>query len=290
MKAIKVTLEKVLKHYLALAQKLDKETEAVKLLIMELSNLTPHEFYLNQQEKLSDELTFLIDEAVSKYLYQDIPIQHILGFSYFYGYQFKVSEHVLIPRRETEELVEHILYIYDHTFKGKEVRVLDLGCGSGCIGITLSLEALKMKVDAADISLDALKVARENNERLGSNVSFIHSNWFDQIDQKYDMIVSNPPYLPQDEFVEEIVKKEPAVALFGGPSGLDAYDIILKNATKYLKERGLIAFEHGYHQDAAIKALAIKYLEDPIIIQKKDLQGKNRMTFIGIGGILKDYE
>ena len=228
----------------------------------------------------------IIDKAVRQYVFEDIPVQHILGFSYFYGYRFKVNSDVLIPRRETEELVEEVLMIFDEYFLN-DVDVIDLGTGSGCISVTLSLEENKMHVDAVDLSLEALKVAEENNKNLGGSVKFFQSDWFKSVNKTYDIIVANPPYIPNGEAVEAIVKKEPSLALYGGIDGLEPYEIILKNAKNFLKKRALIAFEHGYQHKDAIRALTLNYFPDAVIFQKQDLQGKDRMTFIGIGGVLK---
>ncbi len=281
-----MTLEKVLSKYEKVALKNNKEPESIKWLIMELSFYTPHQFYMHQKEEMPESFLTMIDEAVNKYVFENIPVQHILGFSYFYGYKFKVNDNVLIPRRETEELVEEVLSIYDHYFNQQPVDVLDLGTGSGCIAVTLSLEENKMTVDAADISDDALVVAKENSQILGGNVNFFLSDWFSKVTKKYDMIIANPPYIPNDELVQDIVEKEPKLALFGGTNGIEPYEIILSRAKDFLKDKGLIAFEHGYLQAQAIKDLAIKHLPGATLFQKKDMQGKDRMTFVGIGGVL----
>ncbi|HLT00232.1 MAG TPA: peptide chain release factor N(5)-glutamine methyltransferase [Acholeplasma sp.] len=281
-----MTLRETLKLYEALASNNDKESEAVKLLIMELSLMTPNEFYMSQNKQVDVRMLDIIDKAVRQYVFDDIPVQHILGFSYFYGYRFKVNGDVLIPRRETEELVEEVLMIFDEYF-AKDVDVIDLGTGSGCISVTLSLEENKMHVDAVDLSKEALKVAEENNKNLGGTVNFFQSDWFKNVNKTYDIIVANPPYIPNGEAVDAIVKKEPSLALYGGVDGLEPYEIILKNAKNFLKKKGLIAFEHGYQHKDAIKALALNYFPDAEIFQKQDLQGKDRMTFIGIGGVLK---
>lgn len=282
-----MTLEKVLLKYEKIALKNNKEPESVKWLIMELSFYTPHQFYMHQKDEMPDSFLTMIDEAVNKYVFENIPVQHILGFSYFYGYKFKVNDNVLIPRRETEELVEEVLSIYDNYFNDQKIDVLDLGTGSGCIAVTLSLEEDQMLIDAADISDAALMVAKENNQILGGHVHFFNSDWFSKVDKKYEMIIANPPYIPNDETVQDIVEKEPKLALFGGTNGIDPYAIILSQAKNFLKEKALIAFEHGYLQAETIKDLITKYLPEAIIFQKKDMQGKDRMTFVGIGGILK---
>ena len=282
-----MTYEQLLKQSQKEAVKYDKEVEAVKLLLLELSNQSAHEFYLNLKKEVEVDFEKMFQMKLSQYLIEDIPVQHIIGHAYFYGRPFKVSKDVLIPRSETEQLVEEVLFLYDQYFENQTLRVLDLGTGSGCIGITLSLEEKNMNVTISDISLDALEVAKQNKHFLDSNVEIIHSDLFDHIEGKFDIIVSNPPYIPDQEALENIVKKEPNVALFGGSLGVDFYKKILKNIKPFLNDRALIAFEHGYLQKDIIKSFAYTYLPDSNILQKQDLQQKDRFTFIGFKDVLK---
>ncbi|MDX9692057.1 MAG: peptide chain release factor N(5)-glutamine methyltransferase, partial [Acholeplasmataceae bacterium] len=224
---------------------------------------------------------------LDQYLINHIPVQHLIGHSYFFGYPFMVNQDVLIPRSETEQLVENILMYYDQYFLGQSIDLLDLGTGSGCIGLTLALEEKKMNVTISDISDKALEVARQNKEKLGAKAKLILSDLFDDIKPKFDIIVSNPPYIPDEEIVEDIVTKEPTIALYGGKLGTDFYEKILKAAKLHVKEKALIAFEHGYQQKDQIRLFAETNYPDAKIIQLKDLQGKDRFTFIGLGGILE---
>lgn len=283
-----MTLEQLVKTYEKKVDNLGKDPHTMSWLITELSEFTPTEFYLNMSSKVSEVLKSKVEVGFKQYAIEGIPVQHIVGYSYFYGYKFKVSDQVLIPRRETEQLVEETLLIYDKYFDNQKVDVLDLGTGSGAIAITLSIEEPNMHVDAADISMSALMVAKENQLNLSSKVSFIQSDWFSEITKKYDIIVANPPYIPSSEAVEDIVKKEPSLALYGGSNGLEPYEIILKDAKNYLNEKSVIAFEHSMYQSENLKALILKYFKDVDIRQLKDLQGKDRMTFIGLGGIFNE--
>lgn len=262
------------------------EEEAAKLLLMELSTLNPHAFYMAMKDQVSDELKENYLHQLDRYLIEHIPIQHLIGYSYFYGYLFKVNEHVLIPRPETEQLVDHVLYFIDTYFPQGHIHVLDLGTGSGCIGLTLAKEEPRIHVTASDISAEALEVASKNVKQLDVDVKLIQSDLFQQITGLFDIIVSNPPYIPDSEVVAEIVSKEPSVALYGGSLGVDFYQKILIQAKPFLKEKALIAFEHGYQQKAIIKGFIDKLYPEAIVIQMKDLQGKDRFTFVGLGGIL----
>ena len=284
-----MSLENVLNEALNLAKFKNKEPEAIKFLLMELSGYSGSEFYMSLKKPIDPKLKERFFKAVEIYLEKDIPVQHILGYSYFYGYQFEVNNDVLIPRRETEELVEYILIYADKYLTEKEtLKVLDLGSGSGCIAISLSLENQKMQVLATDISEKALNTAKRNNEKLNAHVSFRQSDLFSEINETFDIIVSNPPYIPDEEILEEIVKKEPHLALFGGKKGLDFYERILKEASEYLHEDGLIAFEHGYQQKEDIKSLAETYFKKATIVQKQDMQGKDRFTFVCLGGLVDE--
>ncbi|MDL2292878.1 peptide chain release factor N(5)-glutamine methyltransferase [Acholeplasma sp. OttesenSCG-928-E16] len=270
-------------------EQFQKEVEAVKFLLLEMSLLSNAEFYLRYKTEAPDELVIKYLEAVDDYLINDKPIQHILGYSYFYGRKFNINENAFIPRLETEELVENVLLVFDEYFKEKKdkTKVLDLGTGSGAISITLSLEEESLEVYASDISIKALEVAKKTAEDLNGNVKFINSDWFSNINDKFDIIVSNPPYIPNQEDLDPIVRKDPSLALFGGSDGLDFYQKILSEAKDYLNDYSLIAFEHGDKQADRIAFFANKYLKDPIIKTIKDMQGKNRITLIGLGGVLK---
>lgn len=218
-----------------------------------------------------------IEEAI-KQLEQGIPVQYIVGNVDFYGYEFKVNKNVLIPRFETEELVNRtIKYIKKYI---QNPKIVDLGTGSGCIAITLSKE-LNVRVEAVDISEKALEVAKENNKNNNSNVIFYQGNMLEPLNKKYNVIISNPPYISRNEEIEDIVKNnEPELALYADNDGLYYYEQILKNASKYLEDKFLIAFEIGYLQGKKIKELALKYLNNINVLIEKDLSEKDRYVFI----------
>lgn len=281
-----MTYESLLRLANKKAREHHKEEEAVKLLLMELSEQTASEFFLNFRKNVDETLQRKFLEALDQYLIHHIPVQHLIGHSYFFGYAFKVNGDVLIPRAETEQLVGHVLYYIDTYFPDQKVDLLDLGTGSGCIGLTLALEEKKLSVTISDISEKALEIASFNNRNLNAEASLIQSDLFNSIPGKFDVIVSNPPYIPDTEIVEDIVQKEPSVALYGGALGVDFYDRILEQAKSHIHEKTLIAFEHGYQQKEVIYAFARKHFPNGTIIQMKDLAGKDRFTFIGTGGAL----
>ena len=263
----------------------DKEESSVVLLLEHVLGCETNELYMKMHDELSDDTVEKFNKLFNIYLFENKPIQYIIGYSCFYGYDFIVNENVLIPRRETEELVENILYRYDEYFGGKKVDVCDVATGSGCIAITLSLEEPNMNVCATDISFEALDVASANNKKLGANVNFIQGDMLEPLKgQKFDIFVSNPPYIPEDEDVMSLVKdNEPNIALFGGNDGMKFYRIILSGVKGLLKDKAMICFEHGYDKKEDMIKLANHYFPDSKVEVLKDLEGKDRMTFIYVG-------
>ena len=220
-----------------------------------------------------------LNEAL-KLLKQGIPVQYIVGNVDFYGLNFIVNNNVLIPRFETEELVEKTIN-YVANYFNKDISILDVGTGSGCIAISLSKNLIGSNVDALDISNQALEVAKKNNEKNNTNVNFFHSNMFENVNQRYDLIISNPPYISYEEQIMEIVKNnEPNIALYAENDGLYFYEEILKKASNFLNKKAMIAFEIGEKQGRKIKELAKIYLPDSKVLLEKDLQNRNRFVFI----------
>lgn len=207
------------------------------------------------------------------------PVQYIVGNVDFYGYNFLVNKDVLIPRFETEQLIEKTIEYVKKTFD-KKIDIADIGTGSGCIAITLKKE-LDCNVTAVDISNKALIVAKENAKRNNSIVEFLEGDMLNPLQKKYDVIISNPPYISYGEKIMDIVKNnEPHIALYADNNGLYYYEEILKCANNYLKDKYLIAFEIGSEQGDKIKEMAKLYLYHPTILIEKDLQGLDRFVFI----------
>lgn len=206
------------------------------------------------------------------------PVQYIVGNVDFYGLNIKVNKNVLIPRFETEELVEKTIN-YINKYFNKKVDVLDLGTGSGCIAIALK-KNVDSNIDAIDISLDALEVAKYNAINNDAKINFICKDMLDEFDKKYDVIISNPPYLRENE-AEDIVKNnEPNIALFAKEDGMYFYKRIIKNYKNNLKDKFIMAFELGYNQASYLKEYAKKYFKNSKIIIEKDLTGYDRFLFI----------
>ena len=274
---------KFIKEAEQLAASMDKEESAVILLLEYVTKENSTGLYTKLHEEVSKEIQESFQSLFHRYLYENEPVQYLIGSSCFYGYDFKVTKDVLIPRYETEELVEQVLYRYDSYFKGQQVDVCDLATGSGCIGITLALEEKLMRVVATDISKDALRIAKENSEKLGANVEFLEGDMLEPVkNRKFDIFVSNPPYIPEKENVMSLVKdNEPNIALFGGEDGMKFYRIILENVHTLLKEKAIVCFEHGYDKKEEMLALAKHYFPEARVL--KDLEGKDRMTFIYVG-------
>lgn len=218
-----------------------------------------------------------------KLLAKGVSPQYIVGNVNFYGNTIKVNPKVLIPRFETELLVERTIKYIGQLFQKKTVSnldVLDIGTGSGCIAITLKKE-LNCNVMGVDISSEAIDVASDNAIYNQVEVKFIQSDIFSNVNGQFDVIISNPPYIRIDEEIEDIVRNnEPHLALYAEDNGLFFYKNILMEAENYLRDKFLIAFEIGYAQGEDIKNLVCKYLKDVEVMVEKDYSDKERFVFI----------
>ena len=254
-------------------------SDHAKILLAELIGKNPLELLNYLEESVSEEKTELYKKEVIA-LEQGKPLQYVMGFVNFYGNQFEIDERVLIPRFETEELVENTIHYIQELFTNP-VDIIDLGCGSGVIGLTLEKKVSTNSVDLIDISKEALEVTHKNCEKLNSKANIIQSDFFQNVDKKYDVIISNPPYIMEEEEIEEIVKEnEPSLALYAGADGLDCYKEILNTIRPHMKDKCLIAFEIGCTQKDAITSLIQEIIPEGKVECKKDLSGKDRMLFI----------
>ncbi|MFG6496042.1 peptide chain release factor N(5)-glutamine methyltransferase [Fictibacillus sp. UD] len=218
------------------------------------------------------------------------PVQYITGKEEFYGRTFSVNEEVLIPRPETEELVEHMLtLISNHFGDGAAISVADIGTGSGAISISLALENERLDVYTVDIAEESIEVAQGNAERLGAKVTFLHGDLlqpFIEQNQKLDVVVSNPPYIPDHEIavLETIVKdREPMRALSGGEDGYVFYRRFMEELPLVLNEKAIVGFEVGAGQGETVADMLRETFLNAEVYVKDDISGKDRMVFALLG-------
>ncbi|ADU32323.1 peptide chain release factor N(5)-glutamine methyltransferase [Evansella cellulosilytica] len=220
------------------------------------------------------------------------PVQHIIGHEQFYGRDFKVNSNVLIPRPETEELIEALLGKIKSLFLNREqpIRIVDVGTGSGIIAITLALEVVHSHVHAVDISQAALDVARSNATALGAKVTFHEGDLLEPFlaeSSEFDIVISNPPYIPEGDraiMKENVLDHEPALALFAGQDGLTIYRKLIKQIPFVLHKKGLVAFEIGHGQGESVKALLAAEYPAADIAVLNDINGKERIVIAVIEG------
>ena len=255
-----------------------EENEAkaeVKILLEHFCTFTEKDKILGRI--LSDAELNLIKEKAELRIKERVPVQYITGEGYFMGEFFKVTPAVLIPRDETEILVRKAIeLIQTNNFK----NVLDIGTGSGCIACTIAKNT-DATVLGVDISSDALRVALDNVTKLGINnrAVFRKSDLFKKVreEEKFDIIISNPPYIPHDVELSEEVMKEPELALRADENGLEFYRKITEKAPEFLKENGLLMYELGIGESGAVKAFMQEHFTDVTII--KDLAGIDRVIY-----------
>lgn len=229
------------------------ENEA-RLILSHVLSVEPNKIlcsFFDLSEEQEDQIDFYVKGRIS-----GRPLQYVLNIAYFYGREFYVDENVLIPRNETELLCEYaIKIIKEH----KYINALDMCCGSGCIGLTLNSET-KTDVTLSDISDEALKVARKNAEKDNCNVNIINSNLFENINGKFDFIISNPPYIKTNELKNlEVAKYEPNLALNGGNDGLKVISEIIAHSGSHLTKNSALVLEIGYNQGEDVKTMLNDY-------------------------------
>ena len=256
----------------------DEIKSMLTIVAYEVLGLSRVDLVLKDNESLSEAQIVQLNNVLSQ-LQQEIPIQYIFEKAYFYGYEFKVSPATLIPRCETEELVEWVLSEMNRQPE-KKWRVLDIGTGTGCIPISIKKEFPLAEIFAMDISTGALKIAKENAEKLNASVIFIEQNILSttQLDS-YDIIISNPPYvrnLEKAEIKKNVLDYEPHLALFVEDNDpLIFYRKITQLAQKSLTENGLLFFEINQYLGEEMQQMVSEYFK--IIELRKDLQGNDRM-------------
>ena len=258
-----------------------EEAESLSFVYRSLKNLSFTDFVFALQQEVTEEEKDFVEEIYNK-LAAHIPAQYIIGHAEFFGMQLKVDERVLIPRPETEELVDLILTENPE----KNLKVLDIGTGSGAIALALAKNRPDWSVTATDISQDALDLATENAKRQDLNLSFIKSDCFSEISSKYDIIVSNPPYISradEEEVGLNVLHSEPHLALFADEEGLAIYRRIAEESKDYLNDGGKIYLEIGYKQGQSVPDLFRKNFPEKRVRTLKDQFGQDRMVVIDDG-------
>lgn len=258
-----------------------EEQEALSFVYRGLKHWDLTQFVLHLRQEVSEE-----DEKLLSNIFHQLkvhkPAQYILGFEDFHGLRFQVDERVLIPRPETEELVELILAENPKT----ELKVLDIGTGSGAIAVSLKESCPLWQLTASDLSVDAIELARENAKLNQVDISFIQSDVFENISGSFDIIVSNPPYISENDKNEvglNVLASEPKMALFADEDGLAIYRQIIERAAKHLNPQGKLYFEIGYKQGSDLKKLLSLHFPDKSVRVLKDQFGQDRMVVIDDG-------
>ena len=258
-----------------------EEAESLSFVYRSLKNLSFTDFVFALQQEVTEEDKQFVEEIYKK-LAAHIPAQYIIGHADFFGMKLKVDERVLIPRPETEELVDLILTENPE----KNLKVLDIGTGSGAIALALAKNRPDWSVTAADISQDALDLSLENAKSQDLDLTFIRTDCFSEISAKYDIIVSNPPYISRADEVEvglNVLHSEPHLALFADEDGLAIYRRIAEDSKDYLNDGGKIYLEIGYKQGQSVPALFMENLPEKRVRTLKDQFGQDRMVVIDDG-------
>lgn len=263
-----------------------REELAGERLLMWTLKMTRSQLLAEQRQLLSSKDWNVFTDAVNEHV-KGRPIQHIIGYEEFYGRTFTVNEHVLIPRPETEELVLAMMKKIDRIFdQHHQLKMADVGTGSGIIAITMKLERPNLDVTATDISVEALKIAQKNASNLGAQIHFHQGDLLQPIHaEKWDIIISNPPYIPLEDkpMLSDIVREhEPETALFAGQDGLDYYRRFANDLPHIVNEKALIGFEVGAGQSAAVSALMKQAFPHSEIDILDDINGKDRIVIISI--------
>ena len=263
-----------------LLRRQDKEEFLAKFLLMYMLDETTEQFSNKLSEELSVEQENRYFDLINKNINEDTPLSHLVGFDYFYDRKFKVTKDVLSPRMETEELIYKVLE-YIKKSKKDSFRILDLCTGSGIIAITLKKEIVEKytEIVASDISEKALSIAIENADNNNANITFIKSDLFDNISGKFDLIISNPPYISYKDKItikDSVLNYDPHLALFAEEDGIYFYRKIIENAVHYLSKDGVIFFEIGYDQKEKIFELGKN--NNFITTVYKDINDRDRIA------------
>ncbi len=267
---LKSSIEK-LKEY-----EIEEPNLKTRILLSKILNLRKEQLITKNKEEVAEEKLKEYEEQIEK-LIKGIPLQYITKEQEFMKLKFYVDENVLIPRADTEVLVEEIINICNNN---KKYKILDLCTGSGIIGISLKKYLPNCEMYQSDIRIEALNVARKNAKLNNIDTNFIESNLFDNINQKFDIIVTNPPYIKTEVIntLSKDVQNEPHIALDGGKDGLEFYRKIINQSYNYLNEDGILCLEIGFDQKQEVIDIINKTNQYKNVYSKKDLSGNDRIV------------
>lgn len=262
----------------------EREERIAEILLQHHLGMSRAAFYANMQQIISTDVLAVFKEDVINHIETGVPVQHLMGTASFYGREFKVNQHVLIPRFETEELVEAVFHSIRQKVKNEELIVADVGTGSGVIAITLKLLLPSLRIIATDISKEALQVAKRNAANYNVDVEFLEGDFLlPLLERKLvpNVIVSNPPYIKYSdrEMLKDTVKDyDPELALFAKDEGLYAYKTIVSQAKAYRQSLKKLFFEIGYDQAEEVTNILHAAFPEAALSVLQDINKKNRIV------------
>ena len=257
-----------------------REPRVADILLQHYLQVERTKFYAMMHDTISDDIIGQYKAAIKAHAVSGVPVQHLTGYEVFYGREFAVNKNTLIPRPETEELVQHVI----QKAKTHPLTIVDVGTGSGIIAITLALELPHATVYATDISRAALEVAEKNAKELKANITFLQGDFLQPViaeNIQADIIVSNPPYISRVEatLLSDTVKNfDPELALFAADNGLAAYSRIIEQSKQVVKSDTMLAFEIGDTQGEAVCTLIKKAYPASVVQTIKDINKKDRIV------------
>lgn len=274
----------VLQWAFSFLKKHDREEKVAEILLLHHLGISRTAFFANMRKAIPDPVFRQFEEDVRKHASTGVPVQHLLGYEYFYGRKFHVNEDVLVPRFETEELVQHVIALAQRYFADGPIAIADAGTGSGVIAITLALELPNATVHATDVSEKALDVAVENARLHEASVEFLQGDFLQPIIDMAanpELIISNPPYIDRKEkesLADTVKQFDPELALFADDNGLQAYKKIIAQikALPAISNRH-VCFEIGHMQAKAVASILERELAPRKIDTMKDINGKDRI-------------
>lgn len=260
------------------------EVVIAEILLQYHLQVSRSQFFMDMQKPIASQTIARFKQDIEQHVLTGVPVQHLTGEADFYGRVFYVNENTLIPRPETEELIQCVLDILQTDTSLVAPKIVDVGTGSGVIGITLKLECPQAHIYATDISEHALKVAKTNALQLQADVNFSQGNFLQPIISQHlqpNIIISNPPYISKSEksTLSRTVKNfDPELALFAEENGLAAYKQIIEQSKSTLAPNGRLVFEIGYEQGQAVTELIQKMYKQSHIQVLQDINGKDRIV------------